>query len=169
MRDGETRNCERPYGQSDVLNDTAFTPVSSRVVQGKQGAPLILLIEDDANDVFFFRRTLSKLGYHADVRVVSSNSEAKRYMLNEGEFSNAAYFRLPDLIVSDFRLSGDTALGFVQWLRSEPRFSNIPVVMLSGAASQMNPALFVGLAVNSFLRKTPDVAALGATLQPLLP
>ena len=143
--------------------------MSSRAIQGQEGVPLILLIEDDANDVFFFRRTLSKLGYHADVRLVSTNGEAKRYMLNEGEFQNATYYRRPDLIVSDFRLAGDTALGFVQWLRTSPQFADIPVVMLSGAVSKMDPALFVGLSVKSFVRKTADVAILGTTLQPLLP
>lgn len=135
----------------------------------EEGGALILLIEDDANDVFLFRRTLSKLGYHADVRVVASNGEARRYMLNEGEFTNTAYYRQPDLIVSDFRLADDTALSFVQWLRSSSQFNDIPVVMLSGAVSRMDPALFVGLAVKSFLRKTSDVCALGLSLQPLLP
>jgi CheY-like chemotaxis protein len=142
--------------------------VSSRAIL-EEGVPLILLIEDDVNDVFFFRRTLSKLGYHADVRVVASNGEARRYMLNEGEFANAVYYRRPDLIVSDFRLADDTALGFVQWLRSSPQFNDIPIVMLSGAVSRMDPALFVGLAVKSFVRKTADVTVLGSSLQPLLP
>ena len=118
---------------------------------------------------FFFRRTLSKLGYHADLRVASSSGEARRYMLNEGEFQNATYFRKPDLIVSDFRLAGDTAMGFVQWLRSSPQFAGISVVMLSGAVSQLDPALFVGLSVKSFVRKTADVTALGTNLEPHLP
>src|SRR6187401_1994072 len=112
--------------------------VSSRAIQ-EEAVPLILLIEDDANDVFLFRRTLAKLGYRADLRVVSSNAEARRYMLHDGEFTNAAYYRRPDLIVSDFRLAGDTALEFVKWLRSSPQFSDITVVMLSGAISGMDP------------------------------
>lgn len=131
--------------------------------------PVILLIEDDVADVFIFRRALAKLGYNCDVRVVGTVSEAKRFMLNEAEFENAHYFRRPDLIVSDFRLAGHTSLAFVQWLRAEPKFASIPVVMLSGAVSAMDPALFVGLAVNSFFRKTADVSVLGATLQPVLP
>ena len=143
--------------------------MASRAIQGNEGMPLILLIEDDPDDVFLFRRTLSKLGYHADLRVVSSSGEAKRYLFNEGEFSNAGYYRKPDLIVSDFRLAGDTVLGFMQWLRSAPQFLDIPVVMLSAAVSNLDPALFVGLAVKSFIRKTADVTALGTTLQPLLP
>ena len=53
--------------------------------------------------------------------------------------------------------------------RAQPQFANTPVVMLSGPTSGMDPALFIGLTVNSFLRKSPDVVVLGATLQPLLP
>jgi DNA-binding response OmpR family regulator len=127
------------------------------------------LIEDDSADVFLFRRALSKLHYDCAVRVVASVAEAKRFMLNEGEFRDSTYFRIPDLIVSDFKLAGDTGLNFVQWLRAQPQFSNVPVVMLSGATSGMDHALFIGLTVNSFLRKSPDVVVLGATLQPLLP
>ena len=132
-------------------------------------SPLILLIEDDASDVFLFRRALSKLHYDCDVRVVASAAEAKRFMLNEGEFKHSTYFRTPDLIVSDFKLAGDTGLTFVQWLRAQSQFANTPLVMLSGPTSGMDPALFIGLTVNSFLRKSPDVVVLGATLHPLLP
>ncbi len=128
-----------------------------------------MLLEDDATDVFLFRRAIGKLQYECEVRVVASAVEAKRYILNENEFKDRGYFRTPDLIVSDFKLAGHTALDFVQWLRTQARFAQIPVVILSGASSGMEPALFIGLTVNSFLRKSPDVAVLGAVLQPLLP
>jgi CheY-like chemotaxis protein len=131
--------------------------------------PLVLLLEDDSSDVFLFRRAIGRLQYDCEVRVVASAIEARRYILNENEFKDRRYFRTPDLIVSDFKLAGHTALDFVQWLRTQPQFAEIPVVMLSGAASGMDPALFIGLTVNSFLRKSPDVAVLGAVLQPLLP
>lgn len=131
--------------------------------------PLVLLLEDDASDVFLFRRAIGRLQYECEVRVVASAVEAKRYILNENEFKDRGYFRTPDLIVSDFKLAGHTALDFVQWLRTQERFAHIPIVMLSGATSGMDPALFLGLTVSSFLRKSPDVAALGAVLRPLLP
>jgi DNA-binding response OmpR family regulator len=143
--------------------------MSVRVSQSEARVPLILLIEDDANDVFLFRRVLAQMGYHCDVRVVDTTAEGKRYMLNEGEFKDPVYFRTPDLIVSDFRLAGHTSLEFVQWLRSQERFVTIPVIMLSGVVSGLDPALFVGLAVNTFLRKTADVRALATALLPLLP
>ena len=143
--------------------------MTARAGQKGEGVPLILLIEDDANDAFFFSRVLSKLAYPCEMRVVGSVEEAQRYMTNSAPFADPVQFRHPDLIVSDFRLPGDTALTFVQWLRTQPDLQNTPVVMLSAAASAMDPALFVGLAVRSFLRKTPDMGALGARLEPFLP
>ena len=143
--------------------------MTARAAQEEKGVPLILLIEDDANDVFFFRRVLSKLACPCEMRVVGSVEEAKRYMTNASPFADEKYFRHPDLIVSDFRLPGDTALTFVQWLRTQPDLQSIPVVMLSAAASALDPALFAGLAVHSFLRKTADIGALGARLEPFLP
>src|SRR5688572_30611278 len=95
--------------------------------------PLILLIENDDADVFLFRRALSKLDYHGDVRVVGSVSEARSYIENKGSFEESNYFRRPQLIVSDFRLSGPTALEFVRWLRQESDAPDLPVVILSGA------------------------------------
>jgi CheY-like chemotaxis protein len=131
--------------------------------------PVILLIENEQDDVFLFRRAISKLGRDCHVRVVSSATEAKSYLENTGAFKDANYYSRPDLIVSDFKLANHTALEFVQWLRRDPRFLAMPLVMLSGVTSQMNMAAFEGLNVSIFLRKTGDVHALSQSLEPILP
>jgi CheY-like chemotaxis protein len=100
---------------------------------------------------------------------VGGASEARSYMENTGEFKDASYFRRPDLIVSDFRLAGHTAMDFVQWLRSDGRFADVPLVVLSAIASRLDRAPFAGLGVDRFLSKTADLEALGAALQPVLP
>jgi CheY-like chemotaxis protein len=143
--------------------------MAQRGVESQQVWPVILLIENEQDDVFFFRRALSKLCYNCTIRPVGSATEAKMYLENNGQYQDAAYFQRPDLIVSDFKLAGHTALGFVQWLRVTPRFASIPLVMLSGVTSQIDPSAFDGLNVSQFLRKTGDVAALGELLRPILP
>ena len=131
--------------------------------------PLILLIENDDSDVFLFRRALSKLDYCGDVRVVGSVSEARAYMENSGSFTDKSYFRRPQLIVSDFRLSGPTALEFVRWLRNELPEAQVPVVILSGAVRAADLPLITGAGVREVIYKTPDVVALAGRLQPVLP
>ncbi len=143
--------------------------MEERSTQGEEKKPLILLIEDDEADVFLFRRALARLHYVGDVRNVNSSGEARRYLENTGWFANAEYFRIPNLIVCDFKLAGGTALEFLQWARSDPRFKDIPLVMLSGVPSAMDKGLFAGMAVTAFLRKTGDPTSLGENLEPLLP
>src|SRR5204862_4128758 len=105
----------------------------------KGGAtPVILLIENDQDDVFLFRRALAKAGYTGDLRVVGSATEARAYMENTHPFKDPLYYRQPNLIVSDFRLAGHTALEFLTWLRFQPATTHIPIVMLSGVASGLN-------------------------------
>src|SRR5688572_19897071 len=109
--------CENTSGGSSVPTRSNTDSMSATLTAHahSQMSTLILLVEDDATDVFLFRRALSKLHYDCAVRVVATVGEAKRYMLNDGEFEDAEYFRTPDLIVSDFKLAGDTGLSFVQW------------------------------------------------------
>ncbi len=131
--------------------------------------PLILLIENDDSDVFLFRRALSKLDYEGDVRVVGSVNEARAYMENKGSFADANYYRKPQLIVSDFRLNGPTALEFVHWLREESKDAELPVVILSGAVRAVDLPQLTGAGVTDLIYKTPDVMALATRLQPILP
>jgi CheY-like chemotaxis protein len=135
---------------------------------GDASWPLILLIEDDWGDVILFRRALAKLGFQCDVRTASGVSEARTYMEHARALPVAAYHRLPQIIISDFKLGANTATEFLQWLRSQPDFAAIPVVMLSGVIAAINKADFAPLNVKHFVPKTADAAALGALLLPVL-
>src|SRR6185503_14282582 len=143
--------------------------MSAMEVQHKSGVPVILLIENDEADVFLFRRALAKVGYAGDLRVVGSASEARAYMENSPPFKDPIYFRQPNLIVSDFRLAGHTAIDFLTWLRFQPALAQIPVVMLSGVASGLTPERAAQVGAAALILKTPDVAALAGKLEALLP
>jgi CheY-like chemotaxis protein len=133
------------------------------------GPPVILLIENDESDVFLFRRALAKAGYTGDLRVVGSATEARAYMENTHPFKDPLYFRQPNLIVSDFRLAGHTALEFLTWLRFQPAIAHIPIVMLSGVASGLNEERLTKISPTALILKTGDVEVLAASLEPLLP
>ena len=131
--------------------------------------PVILLIENDDNDVFVFRRALAAAGWCGDVRIVGSATEARAYFENAQPFQNPDYHRLPQLIVSDSRLTGGTAMEFLDWLRAQSFQPPIPIVILSGHLSE-NPAQQLSrIGALAFVAKTGNVAVLAASLKPLLP
>lgn len=93
----------------------------------------ILLLENDENDVFVFRRALVALGYSGQLVVVSSLTQARNYILGTNEFTNRTAYPIPDLIVADFGLRGETGSDFVQWLLQQPEYLHIPVTFFSGS------------------------------------
>ncbi len=139
------------------------------VKQDSSKPPVVLLIENDESDVFLFRRALAKTGYVGDLRVVGSATEARAYMENTHPFKDPLYYRQPDLIVSDFRLAGHTALEFLSWLRFQPAIAHIPIVMLSGVASGLNAERLAKIGPKALILKSGDVAELAASLEPHLP
>jgi CheY-like chemotaxis protein len=135
----------------------------------EHAAPVILLIENDENDIFFFRRALYAAGWKGDLRVVGSATEARAYMEHHPPFTDAFYNRRPKLIVSDFRLAGHTALEFITWLRFQPALAEIPLVMLSGVASGLDVEKLARIGAKGFIAKTADVTKLAEALKPILP
>ena len=135
----------------------------------QQSPPIILLIENDENDVFFVRRAIAKTGWHGDVRVVGTATEARAYLENAVPFQDRAYFRPPQLILSDYRLAGHTALEFVAWVRGEPVLGEIPIVIISGVVSGIPPAILDKINPEGFIRKSGDIEKLSAALRPFLP
>jgi CheY-like chemotaxis protein len=119
--------------------------------------PLILLIENDEGDVFLFRRALSRLNYDGGVRVVGSVTEARAYLEGLGPFADRTYYALPDLIVSDMNLSGQTGNDFLEWLRQNPAFCELPFVFLSGSFGPADKARADELSAGSFFVKSGDI------------
>jgi CheY-like chemotaxis protein len=119
--------------------------------------PVILLLENDATDIFFFRRALGRLGYQGTIKVVAAATEARSYLEQTGEFADAEYSPRPDLIVSDMKLIGSTGNEFLEWLRHQDKFRGIPVVMLSGSALPEERLRSELLGAREFLVKTESI------------
>ena len=121
---------------------------------------VILLIEDDESDVFFFRRALSSCRFQGQVRVVPNAWQARNYLEGAGDFRDREYFPLPQLIVSDLHLPGATGVEFVKWLRNDQRFAAVPLIIWTGSMpqNQLEEALTAG--ASSVFRKTPEFARL---------
>ena len=136
--------------------------------QGVLDGPLLLLIENDEADIFLFRRALSQLAFKGHVRVVRSVSEARHYLEGTGMFSDRSYYPLPDLIVSDMNLPGLTGNHFLEWLRSDSRYSFIPFVFLSGSFLPADRSQAVSLGSEGFFVKTGDISAMKERVQSIL-
>jgi CheY-like chemotaxis protein len=123
-------------------------------------SPIMLLLENDEADIFLFRRALLRLRFKGTLRVLSSVTEARSYLLGNAPFDDREYYPLPDMIVSDMSLSGETGNDFLRWLRRSDQFGVIPFVFLSGSFLPTDQARSVELGTSGFFAKTADMSVM---------
>ena len=93
----------------------------------------VLYAEDDENDMFFMERAFEKLNLANPLRIVPDGRQAIAYLSGSAPFSDRAENPLPCLILLDLSMPGKGGLDVLQWVRSQPRFSEIPVVVLTSS------------------------------------
>jgi CheY-like chemotaxis protein len=122
-------------------------------------SPIILQVEDDANDVFFFQRAMAKLGAAGSVQVARDGQQAIDYLNGTGKFADRSKFPLPALVLLDLKLPRVMGLEVLKWIRKQPGVPRI-VIILSASADQGDIAAAYRLGANAFLIKPAEVSKL---------
>jgi CheY-like chemotaxis protein len=124
-----------------------------------------LVVEDDANDAIQIRRIFNSLEPTCTVSVCRNTSEARAYLKGAGMYADRLAYPMPDTVISDIRLPEESGIDLIRWLRSEEQFGDIPVVVLTGAATPAEMQATRELGVDIILRKPAKAANFKALLQ----
>lgn len=81
-------------------------------------------------------------------------------MLGAGMYSDRSQYPLPDLFVTDLRLGEDSGVEFLAWLRRSDHLREVPVIVLSGAATPADIHAIKEMGVSRILQKPSDTIAL---------
>src|SRR5438045_756430 len=92
-----------------------------------------LVLEDDADDALLIRRAFTNAACRAFV--CRNTSEARAYLMGAGMYADRHRFPSPDIFMTDLRLGDESGVQFLEWIRSQPEFQGLPVVVLSGSFS----------------------------------
>ncbi len=114
--------------------------------------PLILLVEDDENDVFFLKRAFAGAGVNAELQVARDGREALEYL---GIAKNCDWSErpLPDLVLLDLKIPYVPGLEVLRLIREERRLSSMIVVVLTSSAAESDLVQAYELGANSYLVK----------------
>jgi CheY-like chemotaxis protein len=146
-------------GQAMGLNGNEQAANQAKAVQ------TVLLVEDDENDIFFFRRALAKTGLGFELQVARDGQEAQDYLAGEGKFGDRALFPFPKFILTDDAMPKVTGATFLKWLKAHPKFHVVPTIMLTGLLTpQAVTQAYQELGVHSFIAKPTRAQELEETL-----
>ena len=111
----------------------------------------ILLVEDNAGDVFLVRRALEKQGLHHDL-IVAQNGEAALQLLDQ-----AALDAAPELVLLDLNLPKVTGTQVLSHIRETASLATTPVIIITSSDSPSDRERALSLGANVYFRKPTDL------------
>jgi CheY-like chemotaxis protein len=113
----------------------------------------ILQADDDENDVLLLQYAFKTAQIPGLLHAVSDGQQAIDYLSGTGPFADRARFPLPCIVLLDLKMPRKNDLQVLEWIRSQPEFGSLVVIMLTASASQDDIAQAYSLRANAFLIK----------------
>ena len=120
----------------------------------------ILHVEDDANDVYFVERALRGSGIDLPMDVVNDGQSAIDFLDKAGEGNGAPAGPKPCLVILDLNLPYKSGLEVLKWIRQDPRWRTIIVLVLTSSTSDADMHHAYSLGANAYVLKPSDATKL---------
>lgn len=139
-----------------VRND-AFIAVMSSLLQ-----PLIIAIDDEADDIFFLRHIIQKTPFAHRFQPFGNGEAAVSGLTSMIEGENA--FTLPLICFLDIKMSAMNGFDVLRWIRGQKALDSMPVLMLSSSDDPKDVDNARELGAQGYLKKYPSVPAMQTVL-----
>jgi len=127
--------------------------------------PLVLYAENDENDALLMHACWRRAGLEPVLRVVEDGHEAKAYLAGEGGYADRDSHPFPALVLLDLSMPGCTGLEVLDWVRSQPRFATLPVLILSLSNQERDRSDAMRLGATDYVVKPTGLAGFVETLR----
>lgn len=94
--------------------------------------PRVLLVEDNADDLFLTRRQLLKGGIK-EVFHVSDGQSALDYLEGRGSFGKRNLHPLPDIVLVDLKIPEVSGHRVLEWIKTRPALAGMKTYVLSSS------------------------------------
>jgi CheY-like chemotaxis protein len=121
---------------------------------------IILIVDDSEDDVFFLKRGFAKAATLASLYRVKNGDEAIAYFKGEFPFKDRLRHPIPGGVILDLKMPGTSGFDVLRWIRRQPTFRKLPVVILTTSVDPAEAANAYELGA-AFLTK-PDFSEMVA-------
>ncbi len=128
---------------------------------------VILHVDDDMPELTVFQRALLSKGFTGTYRRVRSIEAAKDYLQRKGSYSDPALFPLPEIIVTDLWIRGDSGVNLIRWIRRKKKYRKTPIVAFS-ACKDVDARQRSISAGGIFIEKRSDYAGLVSKVREIM-
>lgn len=116
----------------------------------------LLIVEDSDDDLFLFRRLLSKAGVSNPLLIATTGQDAIDKL--SAIVAHLDQHAAPRIVFLDLKLPLRSGFEVLQWIRSQPALKRTVVVVLSSSAEARDVSRSYELGANGYLVKYPEPA-----------
>lgn len=128
---------------------------------------VILAAEDDANDRFFINRAFRDCCTGHRVIFVNDGEQAIAYLQGNPPFNDRQKYPLPAMLLIDVKMPRMNGFEVLEWVRQQPHWHRLPVVMLSSSALDQDIQHAYDLNANTYLTKPATFTLLAKAIEDL--
>jgi len=125
----------------------------------------ILQVEDEEHDVLFLQYALEQAQVNNPLAVVRDGQEALEYLKGEGKFGDRQAYPLPGLVLLDLRLPRLPGLEVLRWMREQPDFAKLPVLVFSSSDQDQDVDAAYRLGANGYIVKPSSPSELSEVMR----
>jgi CheY-like chemotaxis protein len=129
------------------------------------GNARILLVEDDPNDAFLLQRAFEKAEVKVPIYIARDGQETIDYLHGVGPFADRAAYPLPTLLLLDIEMPRLNGLEVLAWLRQDPEWRHLPVVILTASWESEDMRRAHALGATGYHVKPQEPAELNALVE----
>ncbi|NPV00750.1 MAG: response regulator [Brevinematales bacterium] len=126
---------------------------------------LILYVEDDPAHAEIAMRNLEKSRIANRIFHVTDGQQALDYLFHQGNFTDPAAHPRPHLMLLDLRLPKVDGLEVMKRIKSDPEFSDLPVVILTTSDAESDIIKAYSYKASSYLVKPLDFSKFNELLE----
>lgn len=114
----------------------------------------ILIAEDSEDDILLFQMAVKRAAGSHVFYFVNNGVEAIEWLEGTGIRADRSMYPFPSVVVTDLKMPKLNGFELLQWVRSKPRFSNLPVIAYSSSSDPDDVERAFRLGATTYFRKT---------------
>ena len=122
---------ELKRGETKQDASTVSTPEPESVGEG-----VVLYVEDEETDATFMEWAFAQKGLSERLRRVGTGRAAIDYLAGSGLFADREAYPVPALVLLDLNLPQVSGFEVLEWIRNNPDYEHLPVVLFSSSARE---------------------------------
>ncbi len=124
----------------------------------------ILYVDDDHNDLALFGAAAEKTDLDIWVYTATGTQQAVEILEGRGAYADRALHPVPDVILLDLMMPGESGFDFLEWRRHSPHAA-VPVIVFCGSAYEAHRQRAMALGANLYLEKPAGFDELGQVVR----